>query len=129
MLHDLTKCCLRLSRTSQIKREGEEDESQFKWFYVYFMFPFYVLIFVLFHGCRLYGSLYQLFHETERYHSGTFVEERLYLGGLDPACVDLDKSGRLIKMRILRNVCVRSIMQSGHFSESLGFCPLLSSFT
>ena len=93
--------------------EREEDESQLKWFFVYFMFPyfmfpFYVLIFVLFHGCRLYGSLYQLFHKTERYHSGSFAEERLYFGGLDPACVDLDESGRLIKNGYSKE-CLREV--------------------
>ena len=68
----------------------------------------YVFTFVLFHCSRLYGSLYQLFHKTERRHSGNLTEEGIYFGGLNPACIDIDESGRLIKTAY-SNECVRGV--------------------
>lgn len=65
------------------------DKSRFKLDYIIVLFSLYVPIFVLFHCSRLYGSLYQLFNETKRYHQGNAAEDRLYYGGLDPACLDL----------------------------------------
>ena len=68
----------------------------------------YDYIFVLFHWSRLLGSLYQLFNTTKRYHPGSAAEDLLYYGGLNPACIDLDKTGRLIKNAYARE-CVREI--------------------
>ena len=89
----------------RIKFAGK-DVASAKCFYV-LLFA-HVFIFVSFHGCRLYGSLYQLFHETERYHSGNLTEEGLYLGGLNPACIDIDEFGRLIKTAYSKE-CVREV--------------------
>ena len=76
--------------------------------YLLLYFPILCSHFFLFHGCRLYGSLYQLFHETKRYHPGNAKEDRLYYGGLDPACVVLDDTGRLIKSAYSKE-CLRGV--------------------
>jgi len=77
----------------------------YKWF---LLSPFYVLIFVLFHTSRLYGSQYQLFNETERYHPGDVSEEGLYKGGVNPACVDIDANGQLIK-NLFSTECLQGV--------------------
>ena len=73
-----------------------------------FLLEGYVATFVLFHWCRVIGSLYQLFYNTKRYHQGNAAEDRLYYGGLDSACVDLDDTGRLIKSAFSYE-CVRGV--------------------
>lgn len=100
----VNKLWLKFFRIRFIRMEIKFD-NQKKWL---FLLPSYVFIFVLFHGCRLYGTLYQLFHETKRYHPGNDAEERLYLGGLDPACVDQDDNGRLIKNAYSKK-CLREV--------------------
>lgn len=84
------------------------DKSRFKLDYIIVLFPLYIPIFVLFHCSRLYGSLYQLFNETKRYHQSNAAEDRLYYGALDPACVVLDDTGRLIKSAYSKE-CLRGV--------------------
>ena len=59
---------------------------------------FYVLyptLFFAFHVLRMYGSIYQLFHEKVRSHKPD--ETKKYYGGIDFDCLKTDADGFLTK--------------------------------